>query len=90
MQKQLISTQIEQNEKAMKQAFTNCDDFKTRKISFGENGNIICFICYIEVSTGNNLINVLGRMLEYLDSVSEEQVIEKIKGNALDGMEIIC
>ena len=82
MQKQLISKQIQENEKAMKAAFSNCDDLKMRKFTVGNNGNRTAMVCYIEVNTGNSLINVLGRMLAYLDTIPESQIEEAIKGNA--------
>lgn len=82
MQKQLVSIQIEENEKAIKAAFSKCDDLKIRRFSFGENGKKTAFICYIEVNAGNNLINVLGRMLAFLDTIPEERIAEYIKGNA--------
>ena len=82
MQKQLVSTSLWENEQAIKTAFSKCDDLKLRKLSFGENGKRTAFICYIEVNTGNTLINVLGRMLAYLDTIPEEQIVEVIKGNA--------
>lgn len=82
MQKQLISSKIEENEKAIKAAFSRCDDLKIRKLSIGEHGKVTGFVCYIEVNAGNNLINVLGRMLAYLERVPKEQVAEIVKGNA--------
>ena len=81
MEKQLISFRIEENEKAIRTAFSDCDDFKMRKISFGKNGKRTAFICYIEVNTGNELINVLGRMIAFLDGIPEEQISDTIKGN---------
>ncbi|MBQ8519386.1 MAG: spore germination protein [Agathobacter sp.] len=82
MQKQLISEKIEENEKVIQQAFYNCSDLKMRKLAIGENGRVKGFVCYIEVNAGNNMINVLGRMLTYLDGLSEEQISAAVKGNA--------
>lgn len=82
MQKQLISVNVDENEAAIRQAFSFCDDLKVRKLSIGENGKIRGFVCYIEVNAGNNLINVLGRMLGFLEQVPEARVAETIKGNA--------
>ena len=74
MPKQLISTSIEENESAIRQAFSGCDDLKIRKLTLEQEGKIRGFVCYIEVNTGNNLINVLGRMLSYLDEIPQEQI----------------
>lgn len=82
MPKQLISKKIEENESAIKEAFAHCDDLKFRKLTIGENGSVRGFVCYIEVNAGNNLINVLGRMLSYMETLSKEQLIETVKGNA--------
>lgn len=82
MQKQLISTKIEENEQAIKRAFSCCDDLKMRKLSIGPKGTVTGFVCYIEVNAGNHLINVLGRMIAYLEGLSEEVIKETIKGNA--------
>ena len=82
MPKILVSTRIEENEAIIKQEFSNCDDLKFRKIMIGKTKSIKGFICYIEVNTSNQLIDVLGRMLLYLDGLSEQQIEEVIKGNA--------
>ena len=82
MPKQLISKKIEENESAIKEAFAHCDDLKFRKLTIGENASVRGFVCYIEVNAGNNLINVLGRMLAYMETLSKEQLVETVKGNA--------
>lgn len=82
MQKQLISKHIEENENAVRKAFSDCDDLKFRKLSIGKNGSVKGFVCYIEVNAGNNMVNVLGRMLAYLEGLPDEQVAENVKGNA--------
>ena len=66
MQKQLVSKNIEENESAIKEAFAYCDDLKFRRLKIGQNDRVRGFVCYIEVNAGNNLINVLGRMLAYM------------------------
>ena len=82
MQKQLISLNIEENEKAVRQAFSDCDDLKVRKLSIGKNGKVRGFVCYIEVNAGNNMVNVLGRMIAYLEGLPDEQIAEAVAGNA--------
>lgn len=82
MQKQLISTMIEANETTVKQAFSNCDDLKFRKLAIGKNGKVKGFVCYIEVNAGNNMVNVLGRMIAYLEGLPDEQIADTVRGNA--------
>ncbi len=82
MQKILVSSSIDENEKIIKQEFSNCDDLKMRKLTIGKNKKRTAFVCYIEVNTGNQLIDVLGRMLLYLEGLSDEQIEETIKGNS--------
>lgn len=82
MPKQRISSQIEENERAIKAAFSNCDDLKMRKLSIGKNRTRTAMVCYIEVNTGNSLINVLGRMIAYLDEIPEERITDAVKENA--------
>ena len=81
MQKQLISTNIETNKHAVENAFSGCDDFKIREFTIGTEGNHRAFIGYIEVNTGNQLVNVLGRMIVSLDAISREKIEDVIKGN---------
>lgn len=82
MQIQLISKNLKENEDQIRNAFSNCDDLKIRKLLFGKQKKREAFICYIEVNTGNNLINVLGRMIAFLDTIPEEEIEDTIKGNA--------
>ena len=82
MQKQLISRNVEENEAFIRQEFSSCDDLKIRSLSIGKEGKVKGFVCYIEVNAGNNLINVLGRMIAYLEGLPEERIAETVKGNA--------
>lgn len=82
MQKHMLSRQIEENKLAIQAAFDNCSDLKFRSFFMGENGEVRAFICYIEVNAGNALINVVGRMIAYLDHFPKDRMDEIIKGNA--------
>ena len=82
MPKQQISREIDENEKRIREAFAACDDLKIRKFSIGKNKTVKAFVCYIEVNTGNDLINVLGRMLFFLENLSDEAIRETITTNA--------
>lgn len=82
MKKTKITANIEKNEKAIRDAFSVCDDLKFRQMDIGQGKKIRCFICYIEVNVGNDMLNVFGRMVNYLESLPEERIEQTIKGNA--------
>ena len=81
MEKNSISADIEQSKQAIKDAFSYCDDLKIRQMSIGKNKKITCFICYIEVNVGNDMLNVFGRMVNYLDRLEEEEIVRTLQGN---------
>ena len=82
MKKTKITANIEKNEQAIRDAFSVCDDLKFRQMDIGQGKKIRCFICYIEVNVGNDMLNVFGRMVNYLESLPEERIEQTIKGNA--------
>lgn len=81
MEKNGVSADIEQSKQAIKDAFSHCDDLKLRQMSIGKNKKITCFICYIEVNVGNDMLNVFGRMVNYLDRLEEEEIVRTLQGN---------
>lgn len=82
MEKKTITQNIEESEKAIRKAFENCDDLKFRQMDIGKTKKIKSFLCYIEVNVGNDMLNVFGRLVNYLESLPEEKIIENLQGNA--------
>ena len=82
MVKKPIVKELKENEKAVKKVFSSCDDVKFRQMQIGKNKKLSCMLCYIEVSVGNEMLNVFGRLVAYLDGLSEEEIIEAMRGNA--------
>lgn len=82
MSRQRISAVIQENEKRIRDAFSACDDLKVRKFSIGKNGVVSGFLCYIEVNAGNDLMNVVGRMLLFMESMDKEEIASTIASNA--------
>ena len=80
MQKREITNNIDASRNAMQQAFTGCDDLKFRNLCIGKK--VEGFVCYIEVNAGNEMVNVLGRMIAYLEQVPEKEITQVIKTNA--------
>lgn len=81
MPKQKISTEIQINEQMIKEAFMRCDDLKVRNFTVGKDGGTKGFLCYIEVNAGNDLMNILGRMLLYMESMDKEEIIKTLCSN---------
>jgi len=82
MEKTKITANIEKNEQAIRDAFSACDDLKFRQMDIGQGKKIRCFITYIEVNVGNDMLNVFGRMVNYLESLPAERIEQTLKGNA--------
>lgn len=82
MEKKRITADVHESEREIREAFSSCDDLKFRKMNIGKNKKVECFICYIEVNVGNDMLNVFGRMVSYLDTLPEGEIDQTIKGNA--------
>lgn len=77
-----IEKSIQDNDKAIRQAFLNCDDLKIRQMQVGVNKDVKCIIYYIEVNVGNDMLNVFGRLVTYLQNIPEEKLTEALGENA--------
>lgn len=77
-----ISKNIEESENAIRAAFSNCDDLKIRKMQIGVSKQVKCVICYIEVNVGNEMINVFGRLITYLQNIPEEKILDALEENS--------
>ena len=82
MEKIQITGNLAQSEKVIREAFFNCDDLKFRQMNIGKSKKIKAFLCYIEVNVGNDMLNVFGRLVNYLDTLSEDKIIETLEGNS--------
>lgn len=79
--KHLITTDIKENEAFIRKKFSDCDDLKIRELYIGVQKNIKCLICYIEVNMGNDMVNVFGRLVSYLQQIPEGTLQEALKEN---------
>ena len=76
-----ISEALIKSETELKQEFSACDDLKVRELYVGLNQNLRCLICYIEVNVGNDMVNVFGRLVTYLQHIPEEEIPKALKEN---------
>lgn len=77
-----ITSDLEMSEKLIRKEFVNCDDLKMRDLYIGFGKKTRCVMFYIEVSVGNEMINVFGRLVTYLEHISEEKWQDALKENA--------
>ena len=80
----LITTDLQQNIRAFEHLFSDCADIKKRTMKLGKNLKTECFIAYVEVAVGNMLLenSVLGKLLNTLWEMPEEQILTYLKENS--------
>lgn len=80
-QKQPVSKNIQENEKAIRDMFSDCDDLKIRKLKIGVDNKVECLVCYIEVNIGNAMFMAFGQMVSYLEKLTKEEIDEAMQDN---------
>lgn len=80
-----ISTDLQKNIQAFEKIFSDCADIKRRTMRLGKNAGTSCFIAYVEVAVGNMLLeqSVLGRLLNTLWGMPEEQILSYLRTNSM-------
>lgn len=81
MKKTCITPDIGASESAIREAFSDCDDLKFRQLSIGREKPLKCFLCYIEVNVGNEMLNIFGRLVSYLETLPQEEIEKTVKEN---------
>lgn len=76
-----ITADIAKNQAWIQKEFSNCDDLKIREMYIGIQKKVKCLICYIEVNVGNDMVNVFGRLITYLQQIPEEELSKALKEN---------
>lgn len=77
-----IDREIEKNIDWIRNVFSDCDDLKIRQMQIGTEKKIRCVLCHIEVSMGNEVLNVFARLLVYLQNIPAEKRVEALRQNA--------
>lgn len=80
-----LSRSIDENIKAFKEQMNDCADIKMIDMHLGKDSKIHCFIAYIEVTLDNTAFekNAIGRMVNAVHSVSEEEIAKYLDENAM-------
>ena len=76
-----ITTELSESERLIRKEFSACDDLKVRELYIGIHQNVRCLVCYIEVNVGNDMVNVFGRLVTYLQHIPEEELKKALKEN---------
>lgn len=80
--KTAISKNLSENVAHMEELFHTCDDIKKKQMNIGKDGDVACYLTFIEVAVdmGNS---ALLELLKYLRGLSREQIYEALSSNAL-------
>lgn len=76
-----ISVVLAESEALLRKEFHNCDDLKIRELYIGVEQKVRCLVCYIEVNVGNDMVNIFGRLVTYLQHISEAELTKALKEN---------
>lgn len=80
-----LSAELKKNEQAVRELVKGCDDILVRPMRLGKQQGIDCFLVYIETAVSNMMLedSVIGKMLNRLWEMEEEDVAEAIENNSL-------
>ena len=80
--KTAISKNLSENIAHMEELFHTCDDIKKKQMNIGKDGDVACYLTFIEVAVdmGNS---ALLELLKYLRGLSREEIYEALSSNAL-------
>ena len=81
----IISGDVRENERRVRERFSDCGDVQIRRMRLGEERKVDCLMVYIEVTTSNMMLedSALGRMIGHFWEVSPEGIQEFVEYNSL-------
>ncbi len=80
--KKVITKDIKENEKQVKELFAACDDLKIRKLFIPAEETVECMLCHIEVNVSNTMFIALGQLLSFFEGQSLVEIEDNLKENA--------
>lgn len=80
-----ISLHLTENQEAVGQRISGCDDILLRPMKLGKGEGISCFLIYIEVAASNMMLedSVIGKLLNHLWDMEPEEITAAIAKNSL-------
>ena len=77
-----ITELLSENIAHMEELFHECDDIKKKQMNLGKNGDIPCYLTFIEVSVDMGT-SALSEVLKYLRTLEREELYAALEQNAL-------
>lgn len=77
-----ITPCLSENIAHMEKLFSVCDDIKKKQINLGKNGDVPCYLTFIEVSVDMGT-SALSEVLKYLRTIEKEEIYDVLSQNAL-------
>ena len=77
-----ITPCLSENIAHMEELFSVCDDIKKKQMNLGKNGDVPCYLTFIEVSVDMGT-SALSEVLKYLRSLEKEEIYDVLSQNAL-------
>lgn len=77
-----ITPSLSENIAHMEKLFSVCDDIKKKQMNLGKNGDVPCYLTFIEVSVDMGT-SALSEVLKYLRTIEKEEIYDVLSQNAL-------
>ncbi len=77
-----ITPCLSENIAHMEKLFSVCDDIKKKQMNLGKNGDVPCYLTFIEVSVDMGT-SALSEVLKYLRTIEKEEIYDVLSQNAL-------
>ena len=77
-----ITPCLSENIAHMEKLFSVCDDIKKKQMNLGKNGDVPCYLTFIEVSVDMGT-STLSEVLKYLRTIEKEEIYDVLSQNAL-------
>lgn len=80
---QNFTGKIEHDRQLLEEIFSDCADIKKKEMNIGRAHGISCFLMYIEITMSSVVLQTtaLGRFLERLSTLPENEIIELLQKN---------
>lgn len=85
VQKTKVSSHIDKNIEKFKEIFGQSADIKMKEMVLGKDGNVRCFLAYVEVALASGMLksSSVGRLTAYLETLPKDQINDALDQNTM-------